>query len=612
MQLRHLANRIATDAKPATPDIAPTPLAPTPPAPTPAQPPEPAHFTDPPAGPDARSILSSIGEVVYNWDIPTDRLEWGPNLAEALGPIASADLASGLAFGERIARESLISRYDAIFKSDAIDEGEGVPYQIVYALTPPREFGQSPPVWIEDTGRWFAEADGRPARAHGVVRVVTERHEMERKLALSSQIDPMTGVLNRAQLSEHVQYFLAQSEHSRKPFAVLLAALENLFVLNRTYGYDAGDEVIAGLARRLRGNVRTCDIVARHAGNKFALVLDNCDSDQTMAVARRLLEQAQATPFETSAGPIPATIRIGGVIAPREGRSPQVLFQHAEEALDVARQRNGARYVAYTTSLAREDYRLRALQVADSIVSALNDRRVELAFQPIVHAADGQPAFYEALLRVRLPDGSTIAPCSILPIAEKAGLVRLLDQRVMELAIARLVDDSNLRVSVNCSIASILDPEWPDRLASAVQAHPGVAERLTIEITETSMIEDFDTTRNLIASCKRLGVKVAMDDFGAGHTSFRNLRELEFDLVKIDGAFVKNITTSADDRFFVRTLIDLAHHLALKTVAEWVEDEETARLLREWGVNYFQGSFYGSAQAQPAGACAPAPRLAIV
>ena len=591
MQLRHIANRgaepPAASLKQPQSSLLKAPPAAPPPAPV-------------AAGLDAPSILSSIGELVYVWDVATDRLEWGPNLAQTLGPIAASGVGTGQDFGERIASESGASRYDAIMRASDTDEGSGVPYQVVYALAPPREFGQAQLVWVEDTGRWFAGADGRPARAHGVLRVVTERHELERKLALGSQIDPLTGVLNRAKLAEHVQRFLLQSERTRKPFAVMLVALENLFALNRTYGYDAGDDVIAGLARRLHGNVRTCDIVARHAGNKFAIVLENCDTEQTQSVARRLLELVQSTPFDTLAGQIPATVRIGGVIAPREGRAPQVLFQHAEEALDVARQRNNGRFVAYTASLAREDSRLRALQVADSIVSALNDRRVELAFQPIVLARTGELAFYEALLRVRLPDGSTVSPSSILPVAEKAGLVRLLDQRVLELALERLAADPDLRLSVNCSISSVLDPDWPDRLAAAIALNPGIGPRLTVEITETSMIEDFETTRNLIASCKRLGVKVAMDDFGAGHTSFRNLRELNFDLVKIDGAFIQNISTSADDRFFVRTLIDLARHLSLKVVAEWVEDAETARLLLDWGVDYFQGSHYGRAEARPA------------
>lgn len=594
MQLRHIANRgsEAPAANTIRSSILKTPL-------VTQELSVPPVAAAPVAGPDPREILSSIGEVVYDWELGTDRLTWGPNLSEILGPIASEALDTGLGYGERVARESGASRYDAIIQSGATDTGKGVPYQVVYALAQPRELGQGPLVWVEDTGRWFAGPTGKPARAYGVVRIVTERHEMERKLALGAQIDPLTGVLNRAQLGEHIARFLQQAERSHKPFAVLLVALENLFALNRTYGYDAGDEVIASLARRLRENVRTCDVVARHAGNKFALVLENCDADETLFAAQRLLDLVKSAPFETSAGPIPASIRIGGVIGPREGRVPHVLLQRAEEALDAARQNNGKRFVAYTASLAREDARLRSLQVADSIVSALNERRVDLAFQPIVHAATGEVAFHEALLRIRLPDGSLASPAALLPVAEKAGLVRLLDQRVMELALERLAADLQLRVSVNCSVLTVLDPEWPERLKAAIAMNPSVSDRLIVEITETSLIEDFETTRHLIAVCKELNVKVAMDDFGAGHTSFRNLRDLDFDIVKVDGAFIQNIANSQDDRFFVRTLIDLARHLSLKVVAEWVEDESTARILRDWGVDYFQGALYGRAEERP-------------
>lgn len=550
--------------------------------------------------PDSRVVLASIGAVLYDWDIVTDHLRWSDTLAETLGPVASADLSTGRAYGERLGAESATSRYEAVFNSVSTDEGDGAPYRAVYALVPPRESGGGSLVWVEDCGRWFAGRDGRPRRAHGLVRVITDRKELEFELTRRAQIDTLTGTVSRVQITDHAHRLLGQPEKSRKPFAILLVALENLFALNRTYGYDVGDEIIIRLAARLRANLRVNDLVSRYAGNKFAVLLENCEVDQAKATGQRLVDTVSQAPFETQAGAIPASVRIGAVVAPRDGRTPEVLFQHAEESLDAARQRNGARFVAYASSLARDNGRLHALQVADSVISALNERRVELAFQPIVSAKTGATAFYEALLRVRLADGSIVVPGDILPIAEKSGLVRLLDQRVLELALVRLAEDPSLRVSVNASIATLHDPEWPDWLASATNVYPGVAERLTIEITESTMIEDFDTTRRLITACKKLGIKLAMDDFGAGHTSFRNLRQLDFDMVKIDGVFVRNIAKSADDRFFVRTLTDLAKHLGLEIVAEWVEDEATAALLREWGVDYFQGSFFGAAEAAPA------------
>jgi diguanylate cyclase (GGDEF)-like protein len=584
MQLRHLADRAPSQSR--APDTS-APVA------------DKSGDAAQPSGPDLFDVLAAIDGVVYDWDIATDRIEWGESLARILGPIGSLDLSSGRAYGQLLAAESRASRYEAVIESASKDEGAGVAYQTIYALAPPREIGGGPLVWIEDCGRWRAGPDGRPRRALGLVRVITETYEAERQLARRSQTDSLTGTISRAHLSDHANRLLGLPERSRKPFAILLVALENLFALNRTYGYDVGDEIIIGLSRRLRDNVRANDLVCRYAGNKFALLLENCDTDQAKASGQRLVDIVSQSPFETSAGAIPATARIGSVVAPRDGRAAAVLFQHAEEALDAARQRNAARLVAYASSLARDNGRLHALQVADSVVSALNERRVELAYQPVVFAQTGKIAFYEALLRVRLADGSIVVPGDILPVAEKSGLVRLLDQRVLELALARLQQDPDLHISVNASIATLHDPEWPDWLASAMHVHPGVADRLTIEITETTLIEDFETTRRLIAACKRLGIKLAMDDFGAGHTSFRNLRRLEFDFVKIDGVFVQNIAKSADDRFFVRTLTDLAKHLGLKIVAEWVEDETTAELLREWGVDYFQGSHFGSAETAP-------------
>jgi diguanylate cyclase (GGDEF)-like protein len=543
--------------------------------------------------PDPRLILTSIGELVYDWDIATDKLRWGPNVADVLGPIAQADISSGLAYGQRLTRQSVTSRYEAIFDSGATDDGYGALYKAVYELASPPDGGET--VWIEDCGRWFQGPDRRPARAQGVVRIITERRERERLLSRRSLFDPLTGSLNRASFVTMTEKLLPQAVRDRKPFAILLVAIENLFALNRNYGYDAGDEIIAGLASRLSSILRAGDIVARHGGNKFALALMDCGADQCLAAAQRVVDEVAAAPFTTAAGVIPAAVRIGAVIAPRDGRSVQILFQHAEEALDFARQSASLRLALFETSLAREDRRHRTLQIADSIVSALNQRRIELAYQPIVHADTGALSYYEALLRIRLADGQVIAPGAILPVAEKAGLIRLLDRRVLDLALERLAADEELRLSVNASMATLQDPEWPNLFASALASHPGIGERLTLEITETTMIDDFDATRRVISACKQLGVKVAIDDFGAGHTSFRNLRELAFDVVKIDGVFIQNIANSEDDRFFVRTLVSLAHHLGIEVVAEWVEDQATAQILREIGVNYLQGALYGQA-----------------
>jgi diguanylate cyclase (GGDEF)-like protein len=552
----------------------------------------PPPLADGPDGPEPRQILNSIGEVVYDWDITADRLIWGPNFADVLGLGPVDKVATGIAYANHLAPQSAASRYDVV-KAGGADTGSGVPYQTQYGLLAE---GRGPVVWVEDTGRWFAGADGHPGRAHGVVRVITERYEAEKALAFSSHFDPLTGALNRARLIEHLIKTFAAEQRERTHFCVLLAGIENLFAINRNYGYDVADQLIAGVAGRLRDTMRGADVLARYAGNKFAMVLHACDGEQMEVAARRFLAAVGDEAIETSSGPVPVSLRIGGVVCPRQGRTPQAALQHAEEALDLARKPIGLRFVAYEQSIVRDDARMRALIVADEIVTSLNQGRIAIALQPIVHAKTGEVAFMESLVRLLREDGSVVPPEAILPVAEKAGLIHLVDQRVLELTVAEMVADPTLLTTVNASGATVHDPEWTRRLAAICSLHPGLAERLTIEITETVAIEDIEATRRAIAAMKECGVKVAIDDFGAGHTSFRNLRSLSVDLLKIDGAFMLNLPRSDDDSFFVRTLVDLARHLGIPTVAEWVENEETAKLLAEWGVDYLQGHLFGHAR----------------
>jgi diguanylate cyclase (GGDEF)-like protein len=549
-------------------------------------------------GLDTQAILNSIGDVTYEWDLGLDRLSYGSNAGAVLGFPNLQEISSGRAFAQHVSAESASTRYEAVVQTREQDTGQGVSYQIIYGLHAPRGSARAgaPFKWIEDVGRWFTGPDGRPARAQGVMRDITERYEAERQRNYHSQFDALTGALHRAHFIEHAAKRLVECLRKGGTFAVLLAGVDNLFVFNRTYGYDVGDELIAAIGVRIRAEIRSTDLMARYAGNKFALFFEAFDAEEMEAAARRILATVEETPFLTTAGQISATLHIGGVVAPEQGRMIQAVLRHAEEALEGARQSLGDRYTAYAANLTREDARMHCLHVSDEIISALNQGRVVLALQPIVAAKTHEIAFYEALLRLDNDDGQLITPSAILPVAEKTGLIQLIDQRVLELATAQLIQDPTLQLSVNVSGTNLLDVQWQDRLLAACRHNSDVARRLTIEFTETTAITDVEATRRVIAAMKSCGVKIAMDDFGAGHTSFRNLRSLQVDLLKIDGAFVQNLSRSEDDRAFVRTLVDLARHLGIPTVAEWVEDAESAAILAEWGVDYLQGHYFGAAQ----------------
>lgn len=549
--------------------------------------------------PDAQAILTAIGEVTYEWDLRLDRLAYGPNAGDVLRLPDIAPISTGRGFAQLMAPESPTTRYDAVVASAGQDTGSGVAYHIVYGLVGMRQAarGPSPVCWIEDRGCWFAGPDGRPVRAQGVMRDITERYEADRLRHDHTRYDALTGALHRAPFIAHTAERLDDSLRKGGTFAILLAGLDHLFTFNRTYGYDLGDELIAAVGVRIRNEMRSTDLLARYAGNKFALFLENCDQAEMQSAARRILGAVEAMPFLITAGQISANLHIGGVIAPEHGRTMQAVLRHAEEALEAARQATGERYAAYAPSLSSTPAQIHSRQVCDEIVAALNQGRVALALQPVVDARTHAPVFYEGLLRLDGEDGRLVTPAAILPIAEESGLIQLIDQRMLELGFAELTRDPGLRLSLNVSGTSLLDPQWLGRLQAACANRQDLASRLIIEMTETSAISDLGRARRTIAAIKNCGAKVAMDDFGAGHTSFRNLRNLQIDLLKLDGAFVQNLASCEDDRAFVRTLVDLARHLGIPTVAEWVEDAASAAILADWGVDYLQGHFFGAAQA---------------
>jgi diguanylate cyclase (GGDEF)-like protein len=545
---------------------------------------------------DPSRILSSIGLVPYDWRIDTDTIAWGANAAEVLQVRDMAAIATGRGYAGLLDPENTTSRYDSVTQTGGKDFGSGVPYQAEYSLLVGADGATK--LWVEDNGRWFAGPDGRPARAHGVVRVINERHDHQERLAYLSRFDKLTGELNRNTLTETLTATLDEAVKFRGSCGFMLIAVDNLARINEAYGFGVADEVIASIGRRIRSKMRGGDILGRFSSNKFGVVLKTCTPDDLTAAAERFLAAVREDVVQTEHGPVATTITIGAVAAPRHARTVDEILAHAQESLDAAKAKRRGSFVAYRPNVEREAVRKENVRATDKIIAALNERRILLAFEPIVETISRKPAFYECLMRIRRSDGTIVPASAVIPVAEQLGLVRLIDHRVIELVTSELAASPTLRASLNVSPDSIIDPDWWSALGAQLRANPGVAQRMTLEITETAAIQNLDETAGFVTRAKDLGCRIAIDDFGAGYTSFRNLRRLGVDMIKIDGAFVQNLPRSEDDRVFVRTLVDLGRSLGLTTVAEWVQDEEGAAVLAEWGCDYLQGALIGRASLE--------------
>ena len=544
-----------------------------------------------------RAAVEATGLATYHWTIEGDEIIWSSNATEVLGSDPRG-YSTGRGFASFLDPDNFTSRYDTVMRNSTADGGSGVLFQIEYKFRPEGRLGKAS-VWLEDHGRWYAGNDGRPAEVFGTVRRIDDRHMRDQHLSFLGNCDPLTGMMNRGRMMEALGGAMSVAGRDGTNCAFVIAAINNLSVVNDAYGFEVADEVIINMGRRLRQVVRKGDAIARYSGSKFGLILNNCSEDDLAIAAERFLSVARESVIETERGPVWALLSIGTLILPKHASDPNMAVARAEEALTEARKQPSDGYVIYKPSQQRSSERSLNAHSATEIVRCLREERFRLAFQPVVEAATGIPAFHEALLRMTDSAGEIVAAGHLIPIAEKLGLVRLIDRAVVQMTVAALNKYPDAKLSFNISGTTATDPRWYPQIIEILASNRNVTGRLIVEITETVALGDLRETIRFVEQLRELGCGVAIDDFGAGFTSFRNLRAMPVDVLKLDGTFCSNLSGNSDNQYFVRSLIDLARTFDIRTVAEWVETEEDAALLREWKVDLMQGNYFGEASQTP-------------
>lgn len=541
---------------------------------------------------DLTSALDAAGETVYQWDFQSDRMTWAGNAAKLLELNDLSAVLTGAAFHQLIDADYANQHFEAIHNILDSDDGNGIPYSVQYKFRPLGRRNSSI-LWIEDHGRCYAGPMGTPAYARGILRVINHRYQKEQRLLYLSQHDELTGHLNRIALTDELGKALEELKMENGVGAFIMVALNNLTHINDVYGFDIGDELIQIVGQRLRSGLRDDDAIGRYSSNKFGLLLRNNTAEQLEPITRRFHDSIRDSVIESSAGALAASICQGYVLLPEQANSVPQILSRSLEALETAKVTPSYPITAYQPNERRSSKRRNNIEMADRIVRALNERRMLLALQPIVEAGSRKPAYYEVLVRMREDDGTIVAAGEFIEIAEQLGLVRLIDHRMLELCIKLLKEAPTLRLSINVSGETASDPGWLNALRVLTDGDSSLVQRLMVEITETSAIRDVEQSIIFVNSLKELGCRSAIDDFGSGYSSFRNLRLLDFDMVKLDGSFIKDLPNSREDQILVRALIDLAGNFSMDTVAEWVTDEATAKLVEEAGITYMQGFYLG-------------------
>lgn len=547
-----------------------------------------------------RSAVAASGDLVYDWDLVSDAMTWSGQVARVFGVSGSAAAPTGSDL------ERLVHPEDRLKLREArrLHFSEGAVFDCEYRVR--TDVGEY--CWVHDCGCAELTGQGEPVRFSGIIRLVTARKQTEASLEEKVSYDELTGHYNRARLRDALEHALAYAVRYQTSGGYFTVGVDSLTQINDAYGYEIADAVIVGLGQVLDRELRASDVVGRVEGDRFGIVLFNCSEEQVMAVAEKILNAVRARPIDTPAGPMQMTVSIGSMGFPTApGQTAHDIMRRSEIALQEAKQLGRNCLVPYRFSADQQRERQKDMVIAKQVQQALHSGRLAFAFQPVVRSIDQGIEFYECLLRMKDEEGNIIPAAAFIPVVERMGLIRTIDHRVLEMAVDILHKDTEIVLAINVSGLTAGDRAWLRLLVSRLKGRPQLARRLIVEITETVALHDIEETAVFVATVRNLGCRVALDDFGAGYTSFRHLQALAVDMVKIDGSFVRDLANDLDNQLFVKTLLSLAEGFGLWTVAECVETVEDVAFLSKQGVRLLQGYYFGRPELEPVGKVTPGP-----
>jgi diguanylate cyclase (GGDEF)-like protein len=436
-----------------------------------------------------------------------------------------------------------------------------------------------------------AESADRPS-ATADTAAVGGRHK---RLDDRGNYDELTGHLNRSRLREAVDRMIAAAMRQPGAAAFMALGIDNMTGINEKFGRAAADTVLIEIGRRLDDCLRVSDLVGRLGGDRYGILLPHCADEYVVAAAEKILQAVRSTPIATEQGAIAATVSIGAATFCDRGSTSYEVITRAEAALADAKRTGRDCHVHYRSSEDQRERERRHAAIGDAVQAALRQDRVTFAYQPIVSATGGGVHYYECLLRLRDAEGGVLAAGEFIQEIERFGYIRLIDRYILDKVLAEAAAHPGVTFGFNISALTTADRPWLRALTGQLRARPEVANRLVVEITETAALYDIEESARFVNALRHAGCRVALDDFGAGHTSLQHLQSLAVDMVKIDRSFIRDITTNAESQVFLRHLLGLAQGFGFSTIAEGVETEEEAAILRREGVGFLQGHHYGRA-----------------
>lgn len=426
----------------------------------------------------------------------------------------------------------------------------------------------------------------------GCLDDISTRKKAQQELEFLAMHDHLTGVNNRHYFDNVISQMSASAARDHESHALLYIDLDHFKVINDTFGHNHGDIVLRDIASLLRGRVRKSDVLCRIGGDEFAVLIYNCDREQARTTAAVICQQVQGYQYSHAGQQLAISCSVGISEIDGSAEKTAIYLKQADKALYVAKRR-GRNMVHFYDPADRESADLRAsIDWARRFRNAVQEDHLFLLFQPVQHIDSGSIAYYEALVRLNLPDQGVVLPGAFIPALEEAGEMALLDHWVVENVISLLSCYPELhQVAINLSAQAFRD----ERLVSLVEeflAEKNVApQRVIFELTESASMSNITATQQMIEQLRDIGCSFSLDDFGTGFSTFSYLKQFPAESIKVDGSFILHLDKSKEDQAVVRAITEVAKALGKQTVAEYVESESVFNLLGGLGIDYAQGYF---------------------
>ncbi|MFK2878148.1 putative bifunctional diguanylate cyclase/phosphodiesterase [Rhodanobacter hydrolyticus] len=429
--------------------------------------------------------------------------------------------------------------------------------------------------------------------------MAAELVQQRARLTTLAERDALTGLYNRHYFETELARFFRDGARAGHEGAVLLFDLDEFKYVNDTFGHFAGDAMLLRVAGETRALVRETDTLCRLGGDEFAVFMPHATLDSALALAERIVRTVGRTTLDVEGKPLRLTTSLGVAHYPDHGQSAEELVSHADVAMYQAKRLGKNRWTIYRSD--RNAVQAMAARLAwnERIEHALERNLLRLHFQGVYRADNGEMTHLEALLRMMDEADPTqcITPDHFIGYAEKSGRILDIDRWVVRESIALLAAHPGLpALAINISGRSFDDPDLPGFITAQLTRQSVAPKRLLVELTETAAISDLRDAERFIDALRHAGCSLCLDDFGSGFASFAYLKHLKVDVLKIDGLFIRNLPRERDNQVFVRSIIEVARGMGQHTVAEFVEDEETLRLLQEFGVDMVQGYYLDKPQ----------------